>query len=346
MKKKKYSKVGSIWWAIQNVWQLDKWFVIWVFTTVPLEVILPLVTAWFSKELLDQVGKGAGFEKLAMVILGFLGLEWVLRFLRNLVYNRLLTRENYLSIYFQRKMDMQDNYLSDYENLEKQDYQKVRGYAWREVGSGDCSLENWWQDISKTLQDVGGIITYASLLVVLNPVIFLVVAAVSALSYVTTRWRTSYYEKHKEQWEKEIRKKRYLQQISEDFTKAKESKLYGMDKWLNQMLQDYQSYLLFWNKRCSLRGMWAAMPSGVMTLLQNGVAYVVLIGILLNDGITVGEFIFYFSLTGSIAGFLQGIIGDIAKLNHRAEKLFITANFLIIRQYLIEKKAVNSQKRR
>jgi len=327
MKKKKYSKVGSIWWAIQNVWQLDKWFVIWVFTTVPLEVILPLVTAWFSKELLDQVGKGAGFEKLAMVILGFLGLEWVLRFLRNLVYNRLLTRENYLSIYFQRKMDMQDNYLSDYENLEKQDYQKVRGYAWREVGSGDCSLENWWQDISKTLQDVGGIITYASLLVVLNPVIFLVVAAVSALSYVTTRWRTSYYEKHKEQWEKEIRKKRYLQQISEDFTKAKESKLYGMDKWLNQMLQDYQSYLLFWNKRCSLRGMWAAMPSGVMTLLQNGVAYVVLIGILLNDGITVGEFIFYFSLTGSIAGFLQGIIGDIAKLNHRAEKIIYYREF-------------------
>lgn len=56
-------------------------------------------------------------------------------------------------------------------------------------------------------------------------------------------------------------------------------------------------------------------------MIQNGVAYIVLIGILLEGGMTVGDFVFYFGLVGSIAGFLQGIIGDVAKLNTRAEKI-------------------------
>ncbi|MBR7137238.1 MAG: ATP-binding cassette domain-containing protein, partial [Clostridia bacterium] len=51
------------------------------------------------------------------------------------------------------------------------------------------------------------------------------------------------------------------------------------------------------------------------------IAYFVLIGLLLGGQMGVGDFVFYFGLVGGIAGFLQGIIGDLAELNTRAEKI-------------------------
>ncbi|MDE5892410.1 MAG: hypothetical protein K2H45_05785, partial [Acetatifactor sp.] len=98
-----------------------------------------------------------------------------------------------------------------------------------------------------------------------------------------------------QKWEKEIRKKDYLGALSEDFSRAKDIKLYALEGWLDGMMRDYQAYILMWNKRCNLRGLWAAVLAGLMALIQNGVAYLVLIGLLLEGGITVGEFVFYFS---------------------------------------------------
>ena len=93
------------------------------------------------------------------------------------------------------------------------------------------------------------------------------------------------------------------------------------------MMRDYQAYLLMWNKRCSLRGFWASALAGVMTFVQNGVVYFVLIGMLLDGKISVGDFVFFFGLAGSIAGYLQGVITDIAKLGVRADKIAYYRDF-------------------
>ena len=92
-------------------------------------------------------------------------------------------------------------------------------------------------------------------------------------------------------------------------------------------MEDYHAYILMWDKRCSLRGLFASILAGLMTFLQNGIAYVVLIGSLLKGEITVGDFVFYFGIVGSIAGFLQNIMDDVAKLSNRADKIIYYRKF-------------------
>ena len=87
------------------------------------------------------------------------------------------------------------------------------------------------------------------------------------------------------------------------------------------MMSDYRAHIIMWNKRCRLRGLWASILAGLMTLIQNGVAYVVLIGMLLAGSLSAGDFVFYFGIVGSVAGFLHGVVGDVAKLNKRADKI-------------------------
>ena len=319
--KRQYSRISSIVWAMKKLWELDRSFVFFIFASVPVAVILPLVTAYFPKVLLDRIGAGRTLSELFAVAAGFLFTARALSILKEFIDGRCNARSYYPTCVYQTEMSAFQDYRTDFENTEKQDFKENGGYAWQDACQGRCAMEYVWQDLSQALIHFFGIISYASLLLALEPIIFAVVAAVSAASYFMTRWQPKYYDKHKARWEKEIRKKNYLQGLSGDFSRAKDIKLYGLSNWLGQMMQDYQSYILLWNKRCSLRGMLAAVLSALLAVLQNGTAYLVLIGTLLEGPIAVGEFVFYFGLVGQIAGFLQGIIGDVAKLNTRADKI-------------------------
>ena len=67
---RKYNKAGSIVWAMKGLWRMDRKFVCFVFASVPVAVVLPLVQAYFPKVLLDGIGAGEGFAQLAGVCLG------------------------------------------------------------------------------------------------------------------------------------------------------------------------------------------------------------------------------------------------------------------------------------
>ena len=319
--KRKYGRISCLCWAMQKLWRLDKWFVFFIFASVPFSVALPLAESYFSKVLIDRIGNGAPFSELAAVVVTLLFGILALQTVKHWVDVQCLSWQYYPSLLYQSEIAAFENAVTDFENTEKKDFKELRGYAVRDANGGNCSPEFLWRDLSAALIHLTGIFTYASLLVSFHPVIFVAVTVTSALSYFTTRWQPIYHEKNKHKWEEEGRKKVYLQGLGADFSKAKDIKLYGLEPLLNKMMRDYQAYILMWNQRVHLRGLWALILAGGMTLIQNGVAYIVLIGILLEGGMTVGDFVFYFGLVGSIAGFLQGIIGDVAKLNTRAEKI-------------------------
>lgn len=326
-KKKKYSKLGSLIWAMKKLARLDASFVFFIFAVVPVAVAIPLFASLFSKTVIDEIGAGKSFEELAVTVMVFVGGLFLLTVLQQFIETRCQDRRYYPTTVYQDEMNRFEDYEMDYEGSEKQTFKEISGYAWSDACQGNCAMEYLWKDVSGALKNLLGIVTFASFLVVLNPLIFLVTAVTSALTYLTTSWQPKYFEKHKKEWEKEERKKNYLQELSDDFPNAKDIKLYGVEGWINKMMRDYQAYLLMWNKRCSLRGFWASALAGVMTFVQNGVVYFVLIGMLLDGKISVGDFVFFFGLAGSIAGYLQGVITDIAKLGVRADKIAYYRDF-------------------
>ena len=327
-KKAKYSKLNSLVWAMKKLARLDKSFVFFIFATVPVTVINPLLKSLFSKTLIDDISAGKNFRSLVVTVAVFIGIIFALELLQKYIYSRCRARRYYPTTIYQHEMGRFQNYETDYENTEKQDFQEYCGYAWGDACQGNCALEYLWEDLSGALINLFGIVTFASFLLVLNPVVFAVIGVTSMLAYVTTSWQPKYFEKHKKEWEKEERKKNYLQGLSDDFYNAKDIKLYGLEGWLDKMMRDYQAYILMWNKRCRLRGFFASVLAGLMSFIQNGVVYVVLIGMLLAGKISVGDFVFFFGLAGGIAGYLQGVVTDVAKLGARADKIAYYRDFL------------------
>ncbi len=319
--KKKYSTAGCYFFAIKKMWKLDRWFVPLIFAGFLPEVVRSLAADYFPGHLIGLIGGGAAFRQLLPACAVFIGLNILLQLLQQFIGSRRQGRCYYPTTVYQTEMGARKNYEMDYENTFKQDFKETAGYAWGDAVTGGCALEFFWRELSDGIYHLAAIAAYVSLLTVLNPVLVAVIAGVSFASYFTSRWRAVYYEKNKHKWEKDIRKRDYLKGLSGEFSLAKDIKLYGLEGWLEQMMQGYQSAILAWNRRCSLRELLAKLLYWLMDLVKNGAAYFVLIGFLLEGSISVGEFVFYFNMLLSLGGFFESIIGDMAKLNTRAEKI-------------------------
>lgn len=322
-----YSVISCLAWALKKQWQIDRRYLFFIFAVVPMRVIMPLVGAWFPRTLIDAVGVGKDFLTLSKIAAFFVVLLALLEMLEYFFQTRIQARRYYPTVEVQAEMDYRHDYYNDYENHEKQKYREIFGYAQRDSRKGECSLEFVWYDVSEFFIHSLGIITYASLLFACNPLLLAVVVITSLVSYCTIRMEPAYYEKHKAQWEKEERKKNYLTGLSEDFSAAKDIRLYAMEGWLEKMMKDYQAYIYLWKKRCKARGLWASLLAGGMTFIQDGAAYLVLLGILFRGGMSVGDFVFYFGLVGSIAVFLQGLVKNVARLVQRADKIAYYRDF-------------------
>lgn len=199
---RKYNKLGSLVWAMKRLWKIDRAFVFFIFAMIPVNVIYPLVQSYFAKVLIDRIGLGAQFGELAAICVAFTTAILIFKLLSSFINSRCRSRQYTPTSIVQGEMYTQVSYETDFENTEKQDFEELFGYAVGDAQAGDCSLEWVWEDIFQMLNNTLGIVTYASLLVFINPVIFGIVAVVAVLSYFTTRWQTVYYEKHKHEWEK------------------------------------------------------------------------------------------------------------------------------------------------
>ena len=72
-KKKKYSRLGSLIWAMKKLARLDASFVFFIFAVVPVAVAIPLFTSLFSKTVIDEIGAGKSFEELTVTVIVFIG---------------------------------------------------------------------------------------------------------------------------------------------------------------------------------------------------------------------------------------------------------------------------------
>lgn len=327
--KKKYNSISSILWALGRMWRMDPKFCLSFFVIIPVSILASLAGNYFPKVLIDTLGANEPFSRVAAIIGVYMAALLILELLVGFLNTRIKARRYSISGRYQLEMQHKED-VTDCENHERQQFRKLHDLSWSDSSCGNAAVEFFWSDLVNLLRSILGIAVYASLMSVINPILLVVILVVSLLSYVPSRWQSAYTDKHKDQWEKEARKRGYLEAMSEDFGKAKDVKLYNMSGWITKMIRDFQAYQLMWDRRCSLRGLWAAIFSAVLTFIQNGAAYLLLILSLIDGSISVGDFVFFFGAVATVGDYLRGIINQTAALAARADKIAYYREFFDI----------------
>ena len=110
---------------------------------------------------------------------------------------------------------------------------------------------------------------------------------------------------------------------------AKDIRIFGLQNWLNELLDQNHNRYLDFTLRCERVEVLADITESVLTMARNGIAYVYLINMALNEGLSVSEFLLYF--TGCLPPFttwVMGIMQEMSTLHKESLDISCVREFL------------------
>lgn len=305
--KPKYNIFQNIKYALGNIWRWDKLYYLAFIPQIPVSVFLPLALVYFPKLLIELIERKAGDTEM-LVTISVYCLVLMAAGIINLFCDTRISSTNYTFSLRYQTLTTEKQVTMDYENTEDPKISDMQNHTY----SGGMSGENITKELNGLLITLLGVFTYGSIIATLNPFILLLLIISSAVNYLTLVYVRTYTEKNKDKWTHTDRRNGYLYNISLQYEHAKDIKLYNMRSWLLKMTLYYQKSRMKWHNKVAGKNLFSGLVDGGLRFIRDGVAYAVLISMLLNDRIDVSSFIFYF---GAIAGFSNWLSTVINRFN-------------------------------
>jgi ABC-type multidrug transport system fused ATPase/permease subunit len=134
-------------------------------------------------------------------------------------------------------------------------------------------------------------------------------------------YRQKYYEKNKDEIMSLERKVDYIERISSEFEYAKDIRLYQMSGWLSGILGTLQKERYAWTKKESKCSFISNLVGAILTLIQEGMAYIVLINMVNKNEISIADFVLVFGAIAGFAQWLSGIVENIRNLSEQSVRI-------------------------
>ena len=317
---KKYSVISNICYALCNIWKWDKAFYLFFIPSIPLAVLLPLATTYFPKVLIDSVESQQSIQVVITIIGVYFGALLIVKLFNDLCKSKLHMRQYNLSCLYQHAIS-EKHMRTDYANTDNPEAITKYQHAMSDACSGQCAPEFIWQSLLGLFISLLGIFTYGFVIAIVSPWILMFLFLSAFITYLVSRWQRNYIEKNKDHWVTVDRKIGYLQSFSERFDHAKDIRIYGMFDWLSDMLTGFQKERFGWTKKVSPRTLGGTCINALLMLIQNGVAYAILIVMVFNNEVGAGDFVFYFGAITGFSAWLNGIGNMVNDITHKSIKI-------------------------
>ena len=325
--KPKYNTVQNISWMVNIAWQNRKRVLLFCVLTAVLEVLLNLTQLYIAPEVLSRVEQKSPMWMLLTTI----GVFTVALFLINgfkeyVKQNTLFARVDVRSAII-AKVAKKCN-MTSYPNTLDADFIKMREKAHLACEGNNQATEHIWQTLTMLLKNIGGLIIYLTILSRIDAVLLLVVIATCFAGFFVSRYTNNWRYARRDEEEQYFQKKYYLRNKSESVELAKDIRIFGLQNWLNELLDQIHNLYLDFSLRCERVEVLADITEVILTVARNGIAYIYLINMALNEGLSVSEFLLYFTAVSTFTAWVMGILQEMSALHKESLDISRLREFL------------------
>lgn len=107
----------------------------------------------------------------------------------------------------------------------------------------------------------------------------------------------------------------YVEELPDDFSAAKDIRIYSMASWLRECYHDLSEQRAKWDRTTVKKSFFSRIADLIVILIRDGGAYALLIYMFYNGEIGIDEFVLYFATISSFASWVGGIISCWNKTN-------------------------------
>ena len=325
--KPKYNAAQNVGWMVKIAWKVRKRVLFICVAMAALEVLYNLTQLYVAPEILSCVERHAPVGELLGTIGLFtlalfltMGLKEYLREIS--MYPRVDVRSGIVGM-IARKCNM-----TSFPNTLDVKFIKLKEKAHHSVQGNNEAAENIWRTLTVLLQNVGGFLVYLAILSSLNWVLLVVIAATCVVGFLVSRYSSNWIFRHRDEEETFYAKKSYIRKKAESVELAKDIRIFGLQNWLNELLDRIHNVYLDFRLRCEKIKLLADVTEALLTMARNGIAYAYLLHLALRDSLSVPEFILYFTAVSTFTTWVMGILQAAKKLHEESLDLSQVREFL------------------
>ena len=325
--KPKYSVPQCVWFMIGRTWRYRKvLFVLMILATV-FELAGTLANFYMSPTILSKLEQNAGLAEFLITVGFFIGILALI----NMLGNYLMNNSSWPQMSF--RMQMLDEVTektttTSYPNFLNEKFKNLMNLA-----TEACQGENTAS--VTTLQSVNGMIrslilfgVYLYFLTDLNPILAVVTGVLSAIMFFYNRWAYAWGYRHRDEHGETGRKWGYLHDNLIKLPLIKETKLFGLQDWLDDIFCDVKELYHALSVKREKFFVWRGVMQLTTDILRNGIAYYILITTALRDGLPASTFVLMFAAIGNFSSQVGAVLDGYNQIRNNCISISNLREFL------------------
>ena len=170
-------------------------------------------------------------------------------------------------------------------------------------------------NLSSFFGNLIGLISFAAIIVALNPIIIIVIFITTISNYFLLKRIAAWSYKNKDKWLDIDRKKWYLEIVSRDLTPAKDIRLYNMVGWLRDSFDIVIKQRMSWHRKEETHAFGIETLCAFLSLIREGIAYGFLVYLMYRNNMPAADFVLYFGIIGGFTAWFDGLAGNFYSFN-------------------------------
>lgn len=312
--KPKYSVWQNMGFMLRRAWNVHKSVLVLCVVYAALEVTINLAQLFIAPKVLEKVEQLAPLTQL----LGTIGLFSLLL----VVLNGLREYVNMNTIF--GRIDIRTNIINDinhkacttsYPNTRDTKILKMQENAMNACAGNDEPTEYIWTTLTALLQNIAGFLIYLMLLSELNMALCMIVVVTTAAGFLVNRHVNQWVYRQREENTEFHKKMGYIRKKTESVALAKDIRIFGLEPWLHSIYEStlnlYDAFIM----RIEKKYIGACAMDVILGVCRNGIAYLYLIHLALNNHLPASEFLLYFTAFSGFSAWVTGILNECAELH-------------------------------
>lgn len=313
--KPKYNMGQNSWYMIQLAWTSgEKKVIVLSLLSALFAVALNLINLYVSPTILSVVERHATVTELILTVGGFVIALMLVSAASsyvntNTLYGRISTRCELIALLNKKAA------MTSYPNLHDEKFKKLTNKSQDSINANSAATEAVWTTLTDLTTNIIGFVFYVLLMSSIQPLLLVAILVTSLISYFVSSKLNEWGYRHREEEAEYITQIYYLDRRSSQLAVAKDIRIFGLRSWIDELYaKSVTAYTAFQNKAESIY-VWAGVVDLAITFLRNAIAYAYLIGLVITDGLSVSEFLLFFSAVSGFAAWISGILGGLHTLH-------------------------------
>lgn len=211
--------------------------------------------------------------------------------------------------------------ITSYPNITDERFLALRSKSLQAVSSNSSATEAVWNTLTLLLQNALGFSLYILLLSSLDIRLILIILATTLGGYFVNKRLTGYGYLHREE-EGELAGRLWYQATqAKNYSAAKDIRIFGMKPWIEEITAKTLAAFTAFHRRANTVYLWGNILDLVLTFLRNAIAYAYLIHLVLSNGLSVADFLLFFSAVGGFTEWVDGILESLTKLYRHSQDI-------------------------